>query len=122
MKSKSFSFRERANSFRFAWEGIYQFFSREHNARIHLAASVIVFMAAWRFRLSRNEFILLLIVTGLVWMAEIFNTAIERIMDRMMPERHPEVKLIKDLAAAAVLLAACTALITGALIFIPKFL
>jgi diacylglycerol kinase (ATP) len=54
-------------------------------------------------------------------MAEIFNTAIEKIMDFVSPELHPEIKLIKDLAAAGVLLAAFTALVTGAIVFIPKF-
>jgi len=121
MKSKSFSFRARANSFRFAWEGIYKFFSREHNARIHLAATVAVVFAAWKFSISRNEIISLVIVIGFVWVSEIFNTAIEKIMDFISPQRHPEVKFIKDMAAAAVLIAALVALLTGCLIFIPKF-
>jgi diacylglycerol kinase (ATP) len=120
MKPKAFSIRARANSFRFAWEGIYNFFSQEHNAWLHLAASVTVFIAAWRFHISRNEIILLIIVIGFVWVAEIFNTAIEKIMDFISLQRHPEVKFIKDLAAAAVLIAALTALLTGGLIFIPK--
>jgi len=69
---------------------------------------------------SHNEIISLIIVTGFVWVAEIFNTAIEKIMDFIAPGYHPEVKRIKDLAAAAVLVAAFIALVTGALIFIPK--
>jgi diacylglycerol kinase (ATP) len=121
MKTKQFSFRERANSFRFAWEGIYKFFEQEHNAWLHLSATVAMLIAAWCFRVSRNEIILLFIVTGLVWSAEIFNTAIEKIMDFISPEYHPEVKCIKDLAAAGVLTAAFIALVTGAFIFIPKF-
>lgn len=121
MKTRSFSIRERANSFRFAWEGIHQFFAKEHNAWIHLAATIMVFVAACCFRMSRIEMISLVIVTGLVWVAEIFNTVIEKIMDFVAPERRPEVKLIKDLAAAAVLVAAFIALVTGAFIFIPKF-
>jgi diacylglycerol kinase (ATP) len=120
MKSKSFSIRARASSFRFAWEGIYKFFSREHNAWIHLAATIVVFAAAWKFNISRNELISLVIVIGFVWAAEILNTAIEKIMDFVSPQYHPEVKIIKDLAAAAVLIAAAAALFTGGLIFIPK--
>jgi diacylglycerol kinase (ATP) len=65
--------------------------------------------------------IALVIVIGLVWVAEIFNTAIEKIMDLISPSYHPEVKLIKDLAAAAVLTTAFIAVIAGAIIFIPKF-
>ncbi|MEI9913359.1 MAG: diacylglycerol kinase family protein [Bacteroidota bacterium] len=71
-------------------------------------------------RLSGTEIILLVIVTGFVWSAEIFNTSIERIMDFISPEHKPEVKLIKDLAAAAVFISALIAFITGAIIFIPK--
>jgi len=72
------------------------------------------------FKLSSNEIICLVIVTGLVWVAELFNTAIERIMDFVSGQRHPGIKIIKDLAAGAVLLSAVTAFITGAIIFIPK--
>jgi diacylglycerol kinase (ATP) len=121
MKTKQFSFRSRANSFRFAWEGICNFFQHEHNAWLHLSATIAMLITAWCFRVSRSEMILLVIVTGLVWTAEIFNTAIERIMDFISPEYHPEIKSIKDLAAAAVLVASFIALVTGAFIFIPKF-
>ncbi|HEY6505113.1 MAG TPA: diacylglycerol kinase family protein [Chitinophagaceae bacterium] len=122
MKTKEFSFRKRAQSFRFAFNGIKTFFREEHNARIHFAATVAVFTGAWLFQLPAKEIILLVMVTGFVWAAEVFNTAIEKIMDFISPEPHPEVKRVKDLSAAAVLIAALTALITGAVIFIPKFL
>jgi len=71
-------------------------------------------------KLSPNEIVFLVLVTGFVWVAELFNTAIERIMDFISGESHPGIKLIKDLAAGAVLLSAVTAFITGAIIFIPK--
>lgn len=122
MKTKQFSFRARASSFRFAWEGIYKFFAQEHNAWIHLTATIMVFILSWWFKVSRNEMISLVIVTGFVWAAEIFNTAIEKIMDFVAPEHHPDIKFIKDLAAAAVLVAAFIALVTGAFIFIPKII
>jgi diacylglycerol kinase (ATP) len=121
MKTKEFSLRERAGSFRFAFNGVRMFLRKEHNARVHLVATITVFTGAWWLQLPAKEIILLIIVTGFVWTAEIFNTAIENIMDFISPERRPEVKLIKDLSAAAVLVAAFTALITGAIIFIPKF-
>jgi|SRR5436190_7024502 diacylglycerol kinase (ATP) len=120
MKTKQFSFRARASSFRYAWEGIYRFFAQEHNTWIHLAATVAVFVAAWLLEVSHIEVILLIIVTGFVWVAEIFNTAVEKAMDLISPGYHPRVKLIKDLSAAAVLIAAIISVITGAFIFIPK--
>jgi len=120
MKTKQFSFRARANSFRFAWEGITKFIVGEHNAWIHLAATIMIFLLAIWLRVSSHEIIALVIVAGFVWSAEVFNTAVEKMMDFISPAFHPKVKLIKDLAAAAVLIAALTAFITGAIIFIPK--
>ncbi|HLG39764.1 MAG TPA: diacylglycerol kinase family protein [Chitinophagaceae bacterium] len=120
MKPKTFSLRKRANSFRFAWDGIRRFFAQEHNSWIHLAATVAIFFAAKWFQLSRMEIISLVIVTGFVWSAEIFNTAIEKVMDFISPQQSNEVKYIKDLSAAAVLIASFIALVTGAFIFIPK--
>jgi len=120
MDTKPFSFRARVNSIRFAWDGIYKLFTQEHNTRIHLFATVMVFVAALCLRVSTNEIIALVIVTGFVWVAEIFNTAIEKAMDIISPGYHPKVKLVKDLAAAAVLTASIIAVITGVIIFIPK--
>jgi diacylglycerol kinase len=120
MKARQFSIRKRANRFRFALEGVQNFFVKEPNAWVHLAATIGVFLAAWRFHLAQAEIIMLIVVTGFVWVAEVFNTAIEKIMDFISPDYHPAVKLIKDLSAAAVLVAALTALATGGLIFIPK--
>ncbi|MEI9811032.1 MAG: diacylglycerol kinase family protein [Bacteroidota bacterium] len=121
MKTMKFSFRKRMLSFRFAFNGIKTFFREEHNARIHLAATITVFFAAWFFDLMRHEIISLIIVTGFVWAAEIFNTVVENTMDFISPAYHPKVKYIKDLSAAAVLVAAFTALLTALIIFIPKF-
>jgi diacylglycerol kinase len=107
-------------SLRFAWEGVHRFFTQECNAWIHLAATIAVFIAASLFRLSRMEIICLVVVTGLVWSAEIINTAIEKTMDFISPQQRHEVKYIKDLSAAAVLITSLVALITGVFIFIPK--
>ena len=85
LKTRPFSLRARVNSFRFAWNGIHHFFAQEHNAWIHLAATITVFISAWWFRVSRQEMISLIIVTGFVWVAEIFNTAIEKMMDFIAP-------------------------------------
>ena len=120
LKGKQFSFRARANSFRYAWEGICKFFAKEHNAWIHLTATVGVFIGACFFDLSYTEIIALIVVTGIVWVAEIFNTAVEKIMDFITTEYHPKVKVIKDLSAAGVLVAALIAVVTGGIIFIPK--
>lgn len=120
MKQQQFSLRSRLNSFGFALNGLAAFFRQEPNAWLHLIATITVFIAAWYFNLSFYEVIALIIVTGSVWVAEIFNTAIERVMDFISTEKNQDIKFIKDLAAFGVLLSAITALVTGAFIFIPK--
>jgi diacylglycerol kinase (ATP) len=120
MKQQQFSLRSRLNSFGFAFNGLYTFFKQEPNARIHLVTTLIVFVAAVYFKVSITEAIALVIVTGFVWVAEIFNTAIERIMDFISTEKNSNIKFIKDLAACGVLISSVTAMITGAIVFIPK--
>jgi diacylglycerol kinase (ATP) len=120
MKQKTVSFQSRFNSFGFAIKGIAKFFLQEPNAWIHLVVTIIVFMAAVFFGVTNIEMILLVIVTGFVWVAEIFNTAVENVMDFISTERNSKIEFIKDLAAGGVLVSAITAIITGAVVFIPK--
>jgi diacylglycerol kinase (ATP) len=122
MQRQRFSLRSRLRSFRYAFAGIRELLIREHNTRIHLAATVAVGVAAYVFHVSYAGAAVLAIVTGLVWITEIMNTCIERMMDFIHPEEHPYIKFIKDLAAGAVLVAAITAVVAGLLIFIPKLL
>jgi len=119
-QQQQFFLRSRLKSFGFAFNGLLIFFKQEPNARIHLIATLTVFIAAVYFNVSFIEVIALVIVTGFVWVAEIFNTVIERIMDYISTEKSSAIKFIKDLAACGVLLSAMTAMVTGAIIFIPK--
>ena len=119
-KNKPFSWRARARSFKYALEGLKHFISIEHNAWLHLFATIAVIVLAIITNVSKLEWMALVIVSGFVWGAELFNTAVEKIMDFISIEQNPEIKIIKDLSAAAVLVAAITAFITGCFIFIPK--
>jgi diacylglycerol kinase (ATP) len=118
----SFSLQARVKSISYAFEGLFRFFREEHNARVHLAATICVIILSLCLNISRLEILVLILTIGLVWIAEIFNTSIERIMDHLSPGRSRTVKYIKDLAAAAVLVASFIAIVTGCIIFIPKFL
>lgn len=120
MTNKSFSYRSRLLSIRYALNGLVKFFQQEHNAWIHLAATIVVAALTLYFHVQGGEILALVVVTGMVWVAEAFNTVIEMIMDMVSPQRHPAVAFIKDLSAGAVLLSALTAAITGAIVFIPK--
>jgi diacylglycerol kinase (ATP) len=117
--SGGFSIAARRRSVTYAVQGIVALIRHEHNARLHLAATLGVLLAAWRLHCTGAEMRWLLIAIGLVWMAEAFNTAIEVLCDLVQPGFHPQVKRIKDLAAGAVLLAALTAALIGATIVWP---
>ena len=121
MAKESFSFSKRLQSFRFAGQGVFAFLKKEHNAWLHFMASVTVITLGFLLAISRTEWIALVVVIGLVWIAEMFNTCLEVLLDFLSPALHPQVKFIKDVAAGAVLIAAAVALVTGLIIFIPHF-
>jgi diacylglycerol kinase (ATP) len=122
LDDQKFSIRGRLRSFYYAGAGLKQFFRQEHNARIHLVAAVVITVIAWLLKVSHMEAVALVLVVGLVWVTEILNTCLEKTMDFITREKHPEIKIIKDLAAGAVLIATITAVLVGLFIFIPKFL
>jgi diacylglycerol kinase (ATP) len=109
----------RLRSVTYAAQGIRTLIREEHNARLHLAATLVVLLAAWRLRCTGEEWRWLVLAIGLVWMAETFNTALETLCDLVQPDFHPQVKRIKDVAAGAVLMAALTAALIGVTIFWP---
>ena len=88
--------------------------------RIHFVATVLVVGLGLWLRLATWEWCAVIGTFALVWMAEIFNTAIEALVDLLSPERRPLAGKVKDLAAGAVLAAALGALAIGAFIFGPK--
>ena len=120
MQPQKFSIRSRLKSFAYAMAGVRHFIIWEHNARIHLAATVGVIVAGFLWKVSMGEAAVLAIVTGLVWVTEILNTCVERLADLFMKEHHPEIKIVKDLAAGAVLIAAIVAVAVALFIFIPR--
>jgi diacylglycerol kinase len=119
MTNKSLHPRARFTSFGYAIRGIASLTRQEPNARIHAVATLLVIALGWFQHITRMEWIALAIVIALVWMAEAFNTCIEMLCDLWCKgEFHPKVKLIKDIAAAAVFITSICALITGAIIFL----
>ena len=120
--SEPFSWRATAKSFRYAFEGLAAFFKSEHNAWIHATLTLIVLLLSAVLAISKTEFLLLLMAMVLVWTTEIINTAIEKAMDFISLQKHPQIKLVKDLAAAAVLITALAAFVIGTIIFLPKLI
>ena len=108
-------------SFGYAIEGIGTAM-REQNFRFHLLSAVIVVIAGFFTGLSITEWIIIVLVITLVIAAEMFNTAIERVVNLASPDYHPLAKQAKDVAAASVLVFATCSVIIGILIFLPKWI
>lgn len=109
-------------SFGYAFEGVSALFRNENNARFHLLAAIVVLMAGIGFDIDSKEWALLVPAIGGVWAAEAFNTALEKLCDLVSPNVHPQIKSIKDLAAAGVLIMAVVAVVIGMLIFGEKIM
>lgn len=120
MKQQKFSISRRLNSFKFAFNGLKILLKEEHNSRIHFFTAICVSIAGFIFNVSEYEWIAIVFAIGFVITLEIINSSIENIADFVSPEKHSEIKKIKDLSAAGVIAGAVTALIIGLIIFIPK--
>ncbi len=112
--------RKAFRSFRYAGKGIADLFIFENNARIHLFAAVVALVAGIYFQLSTTEWALIVTQIALVWAAEAFNTALEKLADAVTSDYHPLIKAVKDLAAGGVLIVAISAAVVGGIIFFPK--
>nr|WP_132948653.1 diacylglycerol kinase family protein [Thermolongibacillus altinsuensis] len=106
-------------SFSHAWSGVKAAIQAERNMRIHVLMAAIVVIAAIIFKISKIEWLILLITIGIVLSLEMINTAIERVVDLATDEYHPLAKAAKDIAAGAVFLFAFISIIIGVVIFIP---
>ena len=102
-----------------AFNGLVYFFRNELNAKIHSVISVLVVISGFYFKISIYEWGLVCFAIALVFTAEIINTAIEKAMDLVHPEKDSRVGMIKDLAAGAVLFASIMSAIIGLLVFLP---
>lgn len=102
-----------------AWNGLAQVAKTERNFRIHMMAALLVLLAGIVVGLSPMEWTAIFLVFGMVFVSEMMNTVVERMIDYLKPETHPLAKTIKDIAAGAVLVSAIIAVIVGLLIFIP---
>ncbi|NPV52799.1 MAG: diacylglycerol kinase family protein [Firmicutes bacterium] len=106
-----------AESFRCAARGLLYVLATQRNFRIHCAAGAGVILAAFLWNVPRTEFILLILTTAAVLVAEIMNTSIETIVDMVSPAYHPLAAVAKNVAAGAVLVTAAGAIVVALLVF-----
>jgi diacylglycerol kinase len=113
------AFKAQGNSFKFAFRGLLVLLQTQRNARVHLLATALAIGAGVYFDITEFEWCGIIFAIALVWITEALNTALEFLADATMPKHHDLVGKAKDVAAAAVLVAAIAALFVGLLIFGP---
>ena len=108
------------HGFRYAFKGIFFAFKTQLNFRVHLVITLLVIPLGLWLNLHYLEWAFIISAIGIVLMAELFNSAIEKLTDLVSPDFHPLAGRVKDLAAAAVLISALMALVLAILILFPK--
>lgn len=106
-------------SFKYAFQGILAALKEEPNLKFHLLVGLLVVVMGFLLGVSQRDWLLIIILIGLVISVELTNTAIEAVVDAFVEEAHPGAKLAKDISAGAVLVVALSALIGGIIIFWP---
>lgn len=114
-----YDFKKQLRSFGYAWKGIRCCVGKEQNLSFHLIVTVLTIIAGFLLYITRTDWMIVILCIGVVIAAELFNTAIEKLVDLVSPERHPIAGQVKDIAAGAVLVCAATAAIIGLVVFIP---
>ena len=110
------------HGFGFAFKGLSYATKTQLNFRVHLGAALLAIILGFVLGLSATEWLWIILSCAMVLVAELFNTSIETLTDLVSPEYNKLAGHIKDVAAAAVLVAAIFALTTGSIIFLPRLL
>lgn len=108
------------NSFKYAIQGILSSFKTERNMKIHIFIMILVIIAGFILKINKYEWIACILCFAVVISGELFNTAIETVVDMVMPYKNDKAKIAKDIAAGAVLTLAIGATAIGAIIYVPK--
>ncbi len=114
------SLRKLLNSFNYAAAGIVYSIQSQRNMKIHMTAALLVLGLSVYLRISSREFLIIFFAITLVIMAELFNTAIEAVVDLYVQEYHPLARTAKNVAAGAVLLAALNSIVVAYIIIFPR--
>lgn len=112
-------FKGRLKSIGFAFKGAIKLITTEHSVMVQSSLAVLMTIAGFYFGINRFEWMMQILVFGLVLGIEGLNTAVEKIADFIHPEFHERIGFIKDIAAGAVFFAALTAIAIGCIIYFP---
>ena len=108
------------NSFKYAFEGVISAFKSERNMKIHVSVLILVVIFGIFLKLKTWEWLVLVSWFSMVIGGELFNTAIEIVVDLAMPDINESAKRAKDISAGGVLVFAVGSVIVGLIIFLPK--
>jgi diacylglycerol kinase (ATP) len=122
VRSNSLAFSGRLRSVKCAVRGVAIMLNTQHNAWLHAVATVVVIAVGVAVRLSVSEWCWIVLAITSVWTAEALNTAFEFLTDVASPDFHPIAEKAKDVAAGAVVLAACGAAVIGFMVLGPHVL
>ena len=109
-------------SFGYAWFGLKHAFAKQTNLRVQLFLAIVAILMGIALHINEMEWVIVSICIGMVLFAELVNTALEKLADVVQKDHHPEIKLVKDIAAGAVLILAISSAVAGAIIFLPKII
>jgi diacylglycerol kinase len=109
-------------NFQYALHGLLAALRSEKNLRFHVISAVLVTVAGIFFKIQLFEWLMIIFCIALVISMELMNTALEALCNAFTKDQHPAIKLVKDIAAAAVLVAAVGFAVTGIIIFLPKLI
>jgi len=109
-------------SFGYAFKGLAYATKSQLNFRIHLFASVIAIVLGFTLNVTTTEWLWISLSIAIVLLTELINTGIETLTDLVSPDYNEKAGHVKDICAGAVVVAACFALITGIIIFLPKII
>ncbi|MGV9003843.1 diacylglycerol kinase family protein [Flavobacterium sp.] len=115
-------FTGRLKSVKYTVVGAHKLITTEHSVMVQSSIAILLIVAGFYFEISREEWMMQILATGLVLAIEGLNTAVEKICDFIHPNYHERIGFIKDIAGGAVLFAAIASIAIGLLIYVPKIM
>jgi undecaprenol kinase len=110
-------------SFKHAFNGIMLAFRTQPNFRFHFIFFILVNTASYIYNITLSEYLSILVISAIIFSAEMINTAVEAIGDEIADDKYMKlIGVAKDVAAGAVLIAVLFAILIGSIIFIPRFI
>ena len=119
---KQLGFKRMLKSFKFSFDGLKYAYLHEQSLTLHVIVMTLIIAFGLGFKISAIQWVVTLIMGALILVAELFNTAIEAVVDMVTDEYHPLAKVAKDTASAACFVANMTAAGMWLVVFVPKII